>query len=435
MNAPAKIIAKSKISEWQGLDRISLVVHGMGCIWREQEKDDVGIDGEIELCRPRDDGQGSIATGNIVKVQSKSGSKYVVRDNDSGFASPVTEKDLTYWRTSNLPIIYIVYHPDDDCLYWKDIKAYLSDRPDALKPPLRIEFDKTADRFDKSAYPALCALCAQAPERVSTEVGEVLYTNLLEIVQLPQSVWITPVLPQKQPRFHDRLTGNIPPYVYGSGTLVTLTDPTEGDTVLRSVIDAGGIEKYSLDDWLGSRLERADDLRRLLNGLMHRHLRGLGLDYQKKPRRYFYRRGLAEDSPLTRRWTSARTGRSQTRTVAKYYTFGKLKFYRHQALDFRSDRFSLRWAFALDPHIHFTLDGVKPWEGDAAKSYAIRARAEQYNDAYLNNIFFWAHQLSRGEPSFPLMIGEIEVARVNGIPAIAHAPFSIQSMPTAQKNR
>lgn len=117
MNDPVKIIAKSKIAEWKGLDRIGLLVHGMKCIWREQEKDDVGIDGEIELCRPRSDGDSAIATGKIVKTQSKPVSSFVIRDTAEGFASPVTEKDLYYWREFNLPVIYIVYHPDDDALY------------------------------------------------------------------------------------------------------------------------------------------------------------------------------------------------------------------------------------------------------------------------------------------------------------------------------
>jgi hypothetical protein len=54
--SPDKVVAKSKSSEWAGLDRISQVVHAMNCIWREQQKDDIGIDGEIELCVPREDG-------------------------------------------------------------------------------------------------------------------------------------------------------------------------------------------------------------------------------------------------------------------------------------------------------------------------------------------------------------------------------------------
>jgi hypothetical protein len=108
-----KIVPKSKVTDWAGLDRIAAVVHGMACIWREQEKEDIGNDGEIELCSPRHDGDGMIRIERIVKVQSKAGSKYVIRDRDDSFASPVTDKDLNYWNGMNLPVVYIVFHPDD----------------------------------------------------------------------------------------------------------------------------------------------------------------------------------------------------------------------------------------------------------------------------------------------------------------------------------
>jgi hypothetical protein len=434
MNAHAKIIAKSKLSEWKGLDRIPPVVHGMGCIWREQEKDDIGIDGEIELCRPRLDGDGLIGTGKIVKAQSKSGSSYIIRDDDCSFASPVSEKDLLYWRGLNLPVIYIVYHPDDDTLYWKDVKAYLKARPD-FSPPHRIEFDKKKDRFDHTAYPALCELCETAPERVSLELGEPLYTNLLQVVRMPERVWVAPVLPQKQPRFHDRLTGIIPPYVFKAGVVVTLTDPTEHDTALTSVVDAGGVEDHGLEDWLSRGPESENDLRRLMNSLLHRHLRELGLSYQKHPRRYFFNRGLAEDSPLSRRWTSARTGRSQPRLVAKHYEYGRLKFFRHQAVTANFEQFGGKWSIALHPALHYTLDGSKPWETDAAKSFAIRARAEEYNNVYLNNVLFWSYQLARGEQTFDLKVGEVAIARVSGVPLTVDAAFSIQTSPPPGRKR
>ena len=298
MNAPVKIVAKSKLSEWRGLDRINLIVHGMKCIWREQEKDDVGIDGEIELCRPRFDGDGAVATGKILKVQSKSGSSFVIRDREDSFASPVAEKDLHYWRGVNVPVIYVVFHPDDDTLYWKDIQAYLRDNPDALKAPHRVEFSKADDRFDEDAYPALLALCEAAPERVSTEVSEPLFTNLLRIERRPSKVWIAPVLPQKQFGFHDRLTGVIPPYVYKGGLLHTLSNPSDRDTAFAAVVDAGGMEEIDLEEWIAQGPEYENDLARLMNGLVHRHLRGIGLSYEKRPRRYFYNRGLAVDAPI-----------------------------------------------------------------------------------------------------------------------------------------
>ena len=436
MNASAKIVSRSKRVEWRGLDRINEVVHAMGCIWREQEKDDIGIDGEIELCRPREDGgEGLIGTGRIVKVQSKSGSSYVVKDRDDAFASPTNEKDLSYWMGLNVPIIYVVYHPDDDILYWKDVKAHLRVRPEAISPPYRIEFDKARDRFDSSAYEALFALCEAAPERISFETGEKIYGNLLRFLTVPKYVWVTPVLPEKRSRFHDRLTGGgiIPPYAYTAGTVMTLTDPTERETALTPVIDAGAVEEYSLDAWLAQEFEYEDHVRTLLNGLVHRHLRSIGLDWQKKPRRYFFRKGVAEDSPLKRTWTNSRTRRTQSRLVAKYYTFSSVKFFRHQAMGFRIERFGPYWALIVEPALHFTVDGERVWEGEIARSYAIRARAEQYNDVYLRDVLFWAYQLSAGGASFDLKVGKEIICQVSGVPEVTDAPFSIQASGVSAK--
>lgn len=420
-----KIVPKSKLSEWRGLDRITGVVHGMRCIWREQEKDDIGIDGEIELCRPRDDGEGLVGTGKIVKVQSKSGASYVVKDSDGAFASPVAEKDLLYWRDLNVPVIYVVFHPDDDRLYWKDVKSYLQAHPEALRPPHRIEFDKEKDCFDEGAYAALCALCEAAPERVATDAGEVLHTNLLEFLELPRRLWLCPVLPEKRPRFHDRLTGIIPPYVYRSGSIVTLRDPTEPGTALTGVVDPSP-EEFGLEDWLGQGTAAEDELVTLLNGVVHRHLRGMGLEYDKDLRRYFFNKGVAADAPLHRKWTSSRTGRTQPRLVAKYYAYGKLNFFRHQALKVQVQQFGASWAISLRPAFHFTVDGRRLWAGEAARSYAIRARAEQYNNAYLNDVLFWANQLSRGERVFALRVGSEQVATVSGTPLTVQADFTVR---------
>jgi hypothetical protein len=216
--------------------------------------------------------------------------------------------------------------------------------------------------------------------------------------------------------------------------VATFTDPTATDTALSTVVEPSP-EAYSLEDWLAQDEANEDDLRALLNGLLHRHLRRLGLNYQKTPRRYFFNEGLAEDAPIKREWKSSRTGRSQSRLVAKYYSYGKLKFYRHLAFDARCERFGDKWSIALDPRLHYTLDGTRVWEGEAARSFAIRARAEEYNNVYLNNILFWAHQLARGQTTFELRIAGQAIARANGIPEIAETSFSIQSGPRSGRKQ
>lgn len=422
-----KVIPKSKLSEWKGLDRISQMVHEMQCIWREQEKDDIGIDGEIELCSPRDDGDGLIGTGKIIKVQSKSGSRYVIRDNDSAFASPVEKKDLDYWCGLNVPAIYVVYHPDDDCLYWKHIQSYVETNPSALTEPHRIEFDKSSDRLDPDAYSKLCELCELSPERVLTDIGETLYTNVLPVIRMPEEIWVVPVLPEKQPRFHERLSGDrrIPPYRYGAGILTTITDPSIPDTAITDVIDEGAIESFELNDWLGQDTDNENHLRALLNSALHRRLKYIGLEFLRSHRRYFYNKGLAEDSPIKKKWVSSRNGREYTRLVAKHYQYGINAFYRHLSMDARFDRFAGSWGVLIEPRLHFSTDGYERWEGKAARSYAIRARSEQYNNVFLNDILFWAYQISEGKGQFELLVGDDSVAIVSGIPLSVEAGFSI----------
>src|SRR5438105_5038806 len=93
-NVVPKTVPPSKFQEWKGLDRISAAVHEMKCIFREITKDDYGLDGEIEVIAPKQDGTGYETTGGIIKVQAKSGESYVKQDTATGFITPIEKSDL-----------------------------------------------------------------------------------------------------------------------------------------------------------------------------------------------------------------------------------------------------------------------------------------------------------------------------------------------------
>ncbi len=86
-----KTIPASKFQEWKGLDRISLIIHEMKCIFREITKDDFGLDGEIEVVRAKPDGNGYETTGGIIKV------------SDTSFITPVKKSDLEAWYNAPYP--------------------------------------------------------------------------------------------------------------------------------------------------------------------------------------------------------------------------------------------------------------------------------------------------------------------------------------------
>jgi len=64
----------------------------------------------------------------------------------SEFFTPVEESDLKYWYNATFPVIFIVYHPEDDQLYWKDVRTYVRSTPNVWQKPYRITFNKAKVR-------------------------------------------------------------------------------------------------------------------------------------------------------------------------------------------------------------------------------------------------------------------------------------------------
>jgi len=422
-----KVIPLSKISEWQGLDRIAVYVHNMRCIWREQEKDDIGIDGEIELCKPRSDGEGYIGTGKIVKVQSKSGSSYIKKNQEQTFSTSVRHQDLCYWRDVNLPVLFIVYHPSDNKLYWKDVKAYIDGNSSVFNKPYEIKFDKEKDVFDENVYLQLCQLCEEAPERINSKTNEILFSNLLEVTQLPEKVFIASVLPEKRPQFHQRLSGFKPPYIFNDGFVLTLTNPSLTENALALVIEKNNVVSIDLYDWLEKEAKAKDYLKQLLNKLLHKHLCRQGLIFQKELKRYYFNEGLTKENSISREWTNSRTGRTQPRLVGKHYTYGKHEFFKHLALSARFEQYASKWAIYLKPMHYFTVDGNRRWMGEAAHSFAIRNRIREYNPQYLTHVLFWSFILSNGKPEFSLKLDYQSIVTIKGSPESINVSFGIHN--------
>ena len=114
-------------------------------------------------------GQGYETTGGIIKVQAKSGAKYVVSDSRGEFSTPVEKTDLEGWYNSTFPVLLVVYHPIDDKLYWKEIKTYVRATASVFQPPLRVRFDKTTDEFNAGCYDRICQAAKVSPPRISRQ--------------------------------------------------------------------------------------------------------------------------------------------------------------------------------------------------------------------------------------------------------------------------
>lgn len=481
----SKIVAKSKYSEWTGLIRIREIVSlEMQCIYRETSQDDFGIDGTIEMTVPDSDGQ-RLTKGGIVNFQSKAGQKYVVADDDASFSTPVRMQDLQYWATSNVPVIFIVYHPKDKCLYYVNIKEYIKKNPRIYTAPHKIEFDKSNDVFDKEAYRDLCRLAETTPPPIDFAQGVRLFSNLFPVT------WHTSVFTSaatdyisREEIFYDFNTRTkseekfrLPPFFLFENRIYTLTDLRNKDNLLRGCCDTDTISNHDVFEWLevddageletgfGGRDEyetldfvrepasreiyaRRDRQRRthalrsnvinLFNQLLGKHLASRGLEYSRDYKRSFFPRSNQKDLEFKRAWKSIRTGISDQRTVCKFYDqYGALRFWRHEALSAGFRVFGNRIYLEIEPKLFFTEDGIMPCRGDLVGPYSTGYKSDRRNPAVLNDVLFWAHILGAKEGGeIEMKIGKEVLIKISSEPVIFHSDFSIaQAKPTKRKTR
>lgn len=426
----AKTVPPSKFQEWKGLDRITLVVHEMKCIFREISKDDFGIDGEIEIVAEKPGGEGYEITGGIVKVQSKSGAKYVVGDSDSQFSTPVEKRDVEDWNKSNYPVLLIVYHPKDDKLYWKEIKSYVQSTPNVWKAPHRVVFNKSTDEFNAACYGRLCDVAKVSPPRVSVKEQERLYSNLLRVRRLPQLLTYAPTDYKDYEHVRAEIEGFAPPFCVVENKLYTFDDLRERRCKLREFCDAEDIndefaEKWARDD------QRRGDFVFMLNKLMSSHLYRCGLKYNRDFKRdYFPIPEGSSELEIKRGWHNVRTGRDiPGRIVAKYYEYGLDKFWRHLAAEFSFRKIGGSWFLMIIPKYLFTEDGVNPSPSEMVGPYTTSQKAREFNYAVLNHILFWSDVLSQGKDSIDLQLNYRTILSIEKEPVTALANFAILDDP------
>jgi hypothetical protein len=392
-----KTVLASKFQEWKGLDRISLIVHEMKCIFREITKDDFGIDGEIEIVVPKLDGKGYEATGGIIKVQAKSGMSYVKGDSESSFYSPVKKEDLELWYKANFPTIYIVYHTEDDKLYWKEIQSYVKNTANVWAAPFKVVFDKKYDEFTPNCFENIRTFAPTTDHsRLSFTQQERLFSNLLKVTKLPK-VWSAPTQKKREEDIRRSIRGFVPPFLISGGTLCTLSDLYEDNCVLRGFCDVSSIKKEYIHDWWED-----DDKRRnyiyLLNQLLGIHLRHCKIRYNRAFGRNYFPRENEVDLEFKTEWYNIRTKRRPDRLTAKFYKYGFSTFWRHTASDLSFKMIGDEWFLQVIPKYFFTVDGVMPWNSEKVGSYTTQIKADENNYHFLNHVLFWADILSRANP-------------------------------------
>lgn len=92
-----------------------IVTSGLGWIVRPQPSADTGIDAEVEVVRDQR------ATGELLKLQVKSGASYFRGISTDAFDYYGEIKHLAYWMRHALPVLLVFYDPLRDVAYWTEV--------------------------------------------------------------------------------------------------------------------------------------------------------------------------------------------------------------------------------------------------------------------------------------------------------------------------
>ena len=425
----SKTVLPSKFQEWKGLDRISQVVHEMKCIFREISKDDFGIDGEIEVVLPKSDGNGFETTGGIIKVQAKSGKSYVQQDSGTNFVTPVKRGDLEYWYNATFPVLFIVYHPQDDKLYWKDIKYYIQSTPAVFQSPFYITFDKASDIFTPNCYEQICGIAKVSPPRISMDQKERLFSNLLLVKSSPKIITHAPTEYKNYRDMRKEVEGFIPPFCIFDDRLYTFSDLHNERCTLRNFCDISDVADMPAEHWATDDLRRNDYIF-LLNQLLGIHLRRCHLKYNRNFRRNYFPRQDETSREFKRDWINVRTGRTApARTVAKFFRYGSDSFWRHLAANLSFKSISQSWYLEIIPKYFFTEDGEVPYDSEKVGPYTTRIKAMERNIQVLNHVLFWADVLSESKPAIDIQLDFKTAMTIEKEPLSSIANFAIPHDP------
>ncbi|MFF5384324.1 DUF4365 domain-containing protein [Pedobacter suwonensis] len=143
--------SETKKTEIQGLNYVQGVVNDVGCIFNKVDgTNDIGLDGYIEFTHENS------PTGLCVGIQVKAGNSHISA-NGNTITIKADRNHFEYWYNHILPVIAVVYIPQEEKAYWIDITQYLSNDEDIIETgPYSIKIDRSnvfsADNFKLVHY-------------------------------------------------------------------------------------------------------------------------------------------------------------------------------------------------------------------------------------------------------------------------------------------
>jgi len=354
--------------------------------FREIQRNDFGIDGEVELVRINAEGKKEM-TGELLKVQIKAsyGTGYLKKRRDGTFAFNAKKADLEYWASYNLDVILIIYDDETGSLYSKKIEQidYLA----AKKKSFPIDFSEE-NLLENGKNDFLERYSHNFNSRVSYENPESLTSNILYIKKHPKKLFIYESKYSSKKKIFDDLRDpdDAPYFVCYANKIISPYNITRnfGSFSEDTLIDTNP-EVIEWDKIVKNQVYR-NNLIELLNLMLKDFLRSKSVWYNKDHKRFYFAKPKEEDEKSIEK-KSVKTGKVTSKKVVTFHRYAKDEFYRHIAFEV-GYFFNMKKVYmTLSPKYLFTSDGKATITPAKVTKYTNFLTAREWNNQVLDQIW------------------------------------------------
>lgn len=368
----------------KGVALIHHTVSEMGFVWNALHLE-AGIDGIIEIR----DAVTAEVTNCIIQVQSKAGSSYFKAETETGFEFLCDERDLDYWMRGNAPVVLVVSRPEKNEAYWTSVKDYFRD-PKRRKSR-KIQFSKSADRFDVSCRERLAALALPVDSGhylTSLPQPDTLICNLLPVADYPNRLFRAKTKLRYPSQVWEQLNGGSerakPEWLLHDGYLYAfhdLTFPPWTKFCLDSTIRNLATSDFAYSEDTNQKYVFV----RMLGVCLREILGRQGVRFSKDRKHYFFRSTLDFAEKKVGGLAVFKGYQSKT-------TPDRIAYYRHRAAELDFVRFDGQWFLQVTPTYHFTQNGWKLSRYFDERLSGIK-QLERQNKTHLRQLRMWEEVL------------------------------------------
>lgn len=354
-----------------------------------------------------------------VQVKSTKSGSYT-SETDTGFSYMLKKDDLEYWKSSNLPVIIVLYRDSDQTYYWKEV-----DRTSGLEAR-KLTFSKSEDVLDRDAVDRLAALTV--PKNgfghyvPPLRGGETALVNLLPIT-LPKEVYVASTPFDSRKAIAELLEQDEAPrfdWTIKGGSFWSFHDPREHCTA--AIVDLDQVEAIETDLLaFHEDIDEQNTFAFLLRKTLDHQVQS-DLAWDKERRLYYFRAFDPYQSRTFHYQSSKNKAKAEVVNVAKHPKEpDKVSFVRHHAFIPRFECLMDQWFLMVSPTYHFTTNGFQRHTHPHA---LLSGKKRMDNNASLRGQLIMWHRLLTGyEDREASLFGSAEneeapVLRFESIPEI-----------------